>query len=68
VTKKIICWSIETPPTSFSNHIGPYILKQDLLKSGLSLLLSRALIFHRLRPIHPLILLEALSLIEIVGY
>jgi len=44
-----------------------HILKYGLLKSGLSLLLSWPLILHGLRPIHTLILPEALSLTKVVG-
>ena len=44
-----------------------YILKHGFFKSGLFLFLSQPLILHGLRPMHSLILLEALSLIEIVG-
>ncbi|KAG5068495.1 hypothetical protein JHK85_000872 [Glycine max] len=66
LTRRIVCWWAETPPASFSDLLS-HILKHRLLMSRLPLLLSRPLIFHGLRPIHPFILLEILSLIEIVG-
>ncbi|KAG5059786.1 hypothetical protein JHK87_000815 [Glycine soja] len=44
-----------------------HILNHGFLKSRLSLIMPRPLILHGLRPKHSLILLEALSLIEIFG-
>lgn len=67
VKREIVCWLVETPLASFSDHFGPHILKNGFLKSGLSPILSRTLILHGLRPIHFLILLEVLFLIEFVG-
>ena len=66
VTRGIICWWVETPPVSSLIILG-HILKHGLLKNQLSFLLSRPLLLHGLRPIHPLTLPKALFLIEVVG-
>ena len=64
VTREIVYWSIGALPTLVSNHFGPYT-EALFLKNGLSLLLSRPLILHGLRPKHYLVMPEAMSLIKI---